>query len=206
MTEKLTNQKFGVKELYIALYNAIRTFSHVRKNKKAKKMSPHFIKRIMLAVTEVNGCDVCSYVHTKSALEQGMSPEEINMILSGDTKNIPDEEATAILFSQHYADARGNPSEDAWSRIVQTYGTDKALGILGATRIIMFGNIFGIALGGLKNRLLGKKTEGTSLLYELKMIGSMVILVPTALIHSLLSKLFNSPVIYFNEEDTLTIK
>ncbi|MFC0273464.1 carboxymuconolactone decarboxylase family protein [Metabacillus herbersteinensis] len=31
----------------------------------------------MLAVTEVNGCEFCSYSHTKIALEQGMSQEEI---------------------------------------------------------------------------------------------------------------------------------
>jgi len=80
--------------------------------RKNKVMSSEFIERIMLAVTEVNGCEVCSYAHTKIALEQGMSEEEIGKLLSGDTEDIPAEEAPAIFFAQHYADTRGNPSRD----------------------------------------------------------------------------------------------
>ena len=45
--------------------------------KKERQLSEHFIERIMLAVTEVNGCAVWSYAHTKMALEAGMTNEEI---------------------------------------------------------------------------------------------------------------------------------
>jgi AhpD family alkylhydroperoxidase len=38
----------------------------------------------MLAVTEVNGCEMCSYAHTKMALEAGLSNDEIQQMLAGD--------------------------------------------------------------------------------------------------------------------------
>ncbi|WP_085558880.1 carboxymuconolactone decarboxylase family protein [Carnobacterium iners] len=49
--------------------------------KKKELSSPHFMERIMLAVTQVNGCSVCSYTHTKMALEVGMKSEKIKNIL-----------------------------------------------------------------------------------------------------------------------------
>nr|WP_283248135.1 carboxymuconolactone decarboxylase family protein [Bacillus sp. FJAT-50079] len=160
-------------------------------------MSSHLIERIMLAVTEVNGCEVCSYAHTKIALEQGMSEEEIAMLLSGNTEGISNYEVMAIVFAQHYADTRGNPSREAWERIVEAYEMEKALGILGAIRMIMIGNIYGIALSAFRSRIKGKKIDKTNLLYEIKMIVSIILLLPAALIHSFILNLFNVPLIDF---------
>jgi AhpD family alkylhydroperoxidase len=145
----------------------------------------------MLAVTEVNGCEVCSYAHTKITLAQGMSDEEIKMHLSGVTEGISDHGMMAIVFAQHYADTRGNPSREAWNRTVEAYGTEKALGILGAIRTIMIGNIYGISISAFRSCLKGKKIEKTNLLYEIKMIMSIIILLPTALIHSFILNLLD---------------
>lgn len=101
----------------------------------------------MLAVTEVNGCSYCSYAHTKMALEAGMSNEEIQKMLLGESDDIPEEEVSAIMFSQHYAETRGHPSKKSWDRIVEIYGINEAKGILGAIRIMMFGNAAGVAWG-----------------------------------------------------------
>ncbi|WP_378936781.1 carboxymuconolactone decarboxylase family protein [Metabacillus herbersteinensis] len=77
MGQELYKKIYNVKEFYVALYKGLRTFKYMKKNKKTNEMTPHLIERIMLAVTEVNGCEFCSYSHTKIALEQGMSQEEI---------------------------------------------------------------------------------------------------------------------------------
>ena len=69
------------------------------KAKKEKALSPEFIERIMLGVTEVNGCEVYSYAHTKMALEQGMAAEEIQQLLAGYADEIPVEEMPAYLFA-----------------------------------------------------------------------------------------------------------
>lgn len=51
----------------------------------------------MLEVTEVNGCEVCSYAHTKIALEKGLSNKEIQMLLSGNVERVSADEAVAIF-------------------------------------------------------------------------------------------------------------
>ena len=57
----------------------------------------------MLAVTEVNGCIMCSYVHTKLSLKAGLSNEDIKEILAGDLDGIPADESLAVLFAKDYA-------------------------------------------------------------------------------------------------------
>ena len=112
MGQEFYKKIYSIQELYIALYKGLRTMKYMMRNKKSKQIDQNFIERIMLAVTQVNGCEICSYGHTKLALEQGMSNKEIQMLLSGNTEGIPSEEATAIFFAQHYADNRGNPKND----------------------------------------------------------------------------------------------
>lgn len=199
MGEEFYKKIYSLNEFYVTLYKGLRTIKYMKKSKKENQVNPDFIERIMLAVTEVNGCEVCSYAHTKMALEKGMSNEEIQMILSGNTESIPGEEATAIFFAQHYADTRGNPSKDSWQRVVETYGATKALGILGAIRMIMVGNVYGIALSAFRSRLRGKPIKKSSLIYEIKLILSMIIFLPAAMIHSLILDLLRTKIIKFEE-------
>ena len=153
----------------------------------------------MLAVTEVNGCEICSYGHTKIALEQGMTKEEITMLLSGETDSVPEEELHAVMFAQHYADTKGKPSKAAWVKLVQEYGTDGAYGILGATRLIMFGNTFGISLVNIKNQFTNNKFDYASLMTDLINVLSIFILLPTVIIHTLIDRLIlNNPLIEFD--------
>jgi len=196
MAQEFYKKIYTVKEGYVALVKGFRTVKYLVKNRRNGQMSSHFIERIMFAVTEVNGCEVCTYGHTKLALEQGMSDDEIQMILSGVTDAIPKDEMKAILFAQHYADTRGNPTKGSWNRVVETYGIEKSLGILGAIRMIMIGNSYGIAYSALKNRLNGKPVKKTTLLYEIKMLLSLFIFVPIALIHGLILNLRKVPIIF----------
>ncbi|TCS95877.1 carboxymuconolactone decarboxylase family protein [Hazenella coriacea] len=197
MAQEFYKKIYTVKEGYVALYKGLRTYKYLKRNKKNKQMSSHFIERIMLAVTEVNGCEVCAYGHTKIALEQGMSDQEIQMLLSGAIEGAPDHEVKAIIFAQHYADTKGNPTKESWDRIVEAYGTEKALGILGAIRMIMIGNSYGIAISALKSRMKGKPIEKTGFLYEIRMILSLIVSLPVAMIHSFILNIFKVPVIDF---------
>ncbi|MBT2639705.1 carboxymuconolactone decarboxylase family protein [Bacillus sp. ISL-39] len=198
MDQVLYKNIYSVKEGYLSLNKGLRTARYLSRAKRKKLMTSQFIERIMLAVTEVNGCEVCSYAHTKIALEQGMSNEEIQMLLSGTAENIPRDEMPAILFAQHYADTRGNPTEESWKRIVDVYGQEKAWGILAAIRMIMIGNVFGIPLSGLRTRLKGKPSGKTNVFYELSMILSFPILFPPALLHGLILNALKKPVIEFS--------
>ena len=45
-----------------------------------------FRERLMMVVTEVNGCRYCSYFHARAALAAGVSQEELRSLLGG---NLP---------------------------------------------------------------------------------------------------------------------
>lgn len=190
---------YTVREFYTILQKGLRTFPFLRKNKRNEQMSNHFVERIMLAVTEVNGCNICSYGHTKIALEQGMSSDEIQMLLSGGTDHVPTEELKAIMFAQHYADTKGCPTKESWQEVVDAYGEEKALGILGATRVIMGGNCYMMALGGLRDRVKGNAEKDSSLFYELRMLLSIVPFLPVAMIHAMIASVMKTPVIAFEQ-------
>ncbi len=188
---------YSLGETYIIYLKGIRTAKYMRKEKDAKRLDSKFIERIMLAVTNVNGCEMCSYAHTRMALEQGMSSEEIKNMLQGEFEHVPETQIDAILFAQHYADRRGNPSQASWERIVEIYGKELAFGILGAIRIIMIGNAFGIPLGSFLNRFRRKKGVKNNLFYEVGMMFFALLYTPIVLLHSLFFSILRKPLIEF---------
>jgi len=193
---KFGKKLYSVQESYWIFYKGIRTMKYMFKSKRKKELSSRFIERIMLAVTQVNCCAICSYAHTKKALESGMSNEEIQKMLSGILDDVPNSELAGVMFAQHYADTRGNPTMESWQRIVEIYGISKAKGILGSVRTIMIGNAYGIAWSSFFNRLRGRPDPRSSLRYELSMMLA-TILIPISLIHALISDLFKIPIIKF---------
>ena len=195
MEQVLYKKKYNILEGYRIFVDGIRTAKNFRFAKKNGLLSKAFIKRIMLVVTEVNGCEICSYEHTKSALEMGMSQEEIHQLLTGQNEGYLPEESKAIFFAQHYADTKGNPSKGSWREIQKHYDEEVAMGILGAIRIIMIGNSFGIAFSAFKSRLRGDKIESSSLGYELSMMLSLLFIIPVGSIHALIENAIQKPVL-----------
>jgi len=189
---------YSVKESYWIAYDAFHTMGKVRKTEGAGGLSSKFIRRIMLAITEVNGCQICSYAHTKMALEDGMSNTEIKNMLKGVLEDVPTEEVAAIMFAQHYAESRGRPSEGAWQRVLDLYGIEKAKGILRAVRTIMMGNAFGIAYSSFANRFRGREDPRSGLGYELAMVLGSVIMIPAALVHAGLAIVLRRSLIVFD--------
>ncbi|MDY0198505.1 MAG: carboxymuconolactone decarboxylase family protein [Tenuifilaceae bacterium] len=182
-------RKFSLWELYRSMVFAPRAMSKLIGNKKSKLIDPHFVERLQLAVTEVNGCAACSYQHTQMALSQGMSNEEISSFLSGADNFIRPEEAKAIMFAQHFADSKGFPKKDTYDSIVKEYGEKEAVIILSACQMMIAGNMYGIPFSAFLSRLQGKRFKGSSLLYELGMLIAGFIFIPIAIIHALLRKL-----------------
>jgi len=191
---KFGKKLYSVNEAYWISYKGIRTMKYMFWAKKSKELNPRFIERIMLAVTEVNDCDLCSYAHSKKALEKGMTNTEIQKMLAGILEDVPNEELTAVMFAQHYADTRGNPSIESWQRLVEIYGLSKAEGILGSIRTIMIGNTYGIPWSSFFNRLNGKPDKRSCLKYEINMMLG-TILVPLSFIHAIISDLLGKPII-----------
>lgn len=97
----------------------------------------------MLAVTAVNGCRYCSYFHTKQALKSGVIVEEISNLLSGDVASCPQDQAIAVIYAQHWAEADAHPDSEALRRLQQTYGREKTEAIHLILRMIRMGNLLG---------------------------------------------------------------
>lgn len=185
--------KFRLGEMYRAFVYLPRAMLKMVENNKSQLIDSDFAKRLQLAVTEVNGCAICSYGHTKMALRQGMSGEEISSFLSGDGHFIKPEEAKAIMFAQHYADSRGYPKKYAYDAVVNEYGVKKALIILSIIQTMTIGNMFGIPFSAFQSRCKGKPYKGSSLFFELGILILGFLILPIAIIHGILRGLIRLP-------------
>ncbi len=188
----VAKKHYSIREIYRIAEQAARTVRFMRTTNLGRDRQ--FAERIMLAVTEVNGCELCSYAHTRFALEAGLDDEEIRALLGGVSDDAPADQLPAITFGQHYADTRGHPDAVAWQELVDHFGADEALGALAAVRMMMWGNVVGIPLSSLQARLKGEPDPGSSLVYEITTILGSVLVTPVALLHALVSTLRDIPV------------
>lgn len=186
---------FSLREIYRITHDAARMIAHFGRFRKAH--GKQFSSRIMLAVTEVNGCAMCAYAHTKFALDAGMNADEVRGLLGGVSEGTPDSELAAIGFAQHYADTHAHPDQDVWERLVQVYGTEQSLGVLGATRMMMWGNAVGIPMSSLRARMHGQPHPDSSLGYEIGAILGSWLVLPVAIGHAAFSALRHQPLISF---------
>ncbi|MCC1496655.1 carboxymuconolactone decarboxylase family protein [Alcanivorax sp. 1008] len=133
-------------------------------------LSPALREEIMLAVTSVNDCRYCSWVHTGLALENGVDMDSLNALLGRDLGSDPgsveEREAVAILFGKHFADSVRHPSKVARDKLQQHFNAGERREIMAYIHAIYFANLTGNSADAVLARLRGQKTEG-NLLVEL---------------------------------------
>lgn len=177
---------FTPSTFYMHTVRAFRSFPIMIRSQRKGLISKAFQERIMLAVTEVNGCKYCNYFHTQQAVKEGISKDEIRAMRSGKISNLPEDEALAFMYAQHYADTGGKPDPETRGQLVSFYGDEKARVIEASIRAIMVGNIYGIAVDGLIRRFRGKKMKDSKLSYELGISLGSLLMFPVSVLHSLL--------------------
>ncbi len=133
---------------------------------KGQSISPQFKERVILAVTAVNKCRYCSFIHSRLALQSGCSAADVKAILGSDFGNADRDELVALAFAQHYAESRGKPDRDAALKLLLAYGKEKASAIVTSIQAITIGNMTGNTLDAFQARLRGLRVEGGSLLLE----------------------------------------
>ena len=190
MVGAFLKKKYSMSQLYSAILNSYLAMPAMIRNRRNKTVSPQFLERLMLAATEVNGCEVCSYAHTKMALKEGFSQDEVNAFLSGSNAYVREEEATALLYAQHVADTMGNPDPETDKRLADVYGSEKAATIKAGIALIMMGNTAGIPLSAFVRRLKGTPYTNSSLTYELGMLLVQPPFMVAALLHALAVTIF----------------
>lgn len=198
---------FSVFEIYGIYVKAFRGFKIVKKGRQAGIFDEKMQERIMLAVTAVNKCAMCSYAHTEMALKAGLSNEEIMSFVGSEFPDVPAEQIKAVMFAQHYADVRGRLDKDSWFEIVKEYGAEKAECILAAARIIMMGNAMGIVFSSIRSRFKGEKNENgkrgdprSNIAYEILFILSILPIMLFGSLQALIMNIFRVPFIKFKNE------
>lgn len=115
----------------------------VRGVMRGETLDPGFRERLMLAVTEVNGCRYCSYTHARTALTAGLGGAEIAALAKGELHGAPPEQAVALLYARHWAEADGVPEPEARQRVIEAYGPTTTRAIELALQMIRVGNLLG---------------------------------------------------------------
>jgi AhpD family alkylhydroperoxidase len=130
-------------ELVADLFFPVRKIKRLRKIKNKRLISPSFQERLMLAVTSVEGCRYCSFFHSKLALQDGISQEEVESLLSGNFDDCPEDEVMAIFYAQHWAESNANPDPEATRKLREIYDPEKVEAIYLILRMIRMGNLMG---------------------------------------------------------------
>ncbi len=85
---------------------------------RGRRVSAELRERLMLAVTEVNACRYCSWVHTRAALAAGVSEEEVRQLVGGEIGAAPEAERPALIYAQHWASTDARPEAEVRARAV----------------------------------------------------------------------------------------
>jgi len=108
------------------------------------EIDPAFRERLMMAVTEVNGCRYCRTFHVGQAKQAGISMEEISIYLQGTIPDdIPERQKLAVCYAQHWAETESQPDSDYIDQVKETYGEDVFQAIRMVLRMIRMGNLLG---------------------------------------------------------------
>ncbi len=166
-TQYFKKRSYTFKSFFQDIFRMIKKTPLIRETKKAGRISPQFEKRIILTVTAVNGCRYCEWGHTKSALDIGCSEEEIEQIMINDFSSCDPEEVVALAYAQYYAEAEGKNTTEAWQKVLEFYGEEKAKDIQLFIEMITMGNLLGNTLDAFESRLKGLPPEKGSFLFEL---------------------------------------
>ena len=188
----MTNNKFmkrlyKPKDFYRLLRDLLSSTGYFRRSSEADRISKQFMERIMLAVTEVNGCRYCSYFHTQVSLKAGIMKEEIKRTLDGDFKDAPQEELAALYFAQHYAESAGKPNPDALQCLNDAYGEKKAQAILAYIRAIMIGNAWGNMFDAVRMRIFGSPSPEITVWDELSVLFGPIVFIPSLFVRKVFS-------------------
>jgi len=113
---------------------------------RGRRVTADLRERLMLAVTEVNGCRYCSWAHTRAALAAGVSEEEVRQLVGGEIGAAPEAERPALIYAQHWASTDARPEAEVRARAVDLYGEQTVQDYEMAMRLIRVGNLWGNTL------------------------------------------------------------
>lgn len=164
---RFIKRTFTLKRFIETLRDFMAHTDDIRSAVHGRRVDRAFAEKIMLAVTQVNGCRYCNYYHTRAALKAGVSDQELQKLLSQEIGDFPEREAVALAFAQHYAESEDHPDPEAWQRVVEYYGEEMARDIMAYIRMITIGNLLGNTFDAFLSRLIGRPCPNSTIWDEL---------------------------------------
>jgi AhpD family alkylhydroperoxidase len=134
----------SLKEFWRDLGHMLSNRNQIKSAMRDTRIDPAFRERLMMAVTEVNGCRYCRSFHIGQAREAGISLEEINIYLLGTIpEDIPEDQKLAVCYAQHWAENDQQADKDYQQQVREWYGEDSFQSISMILRMIWMGNLLG---------------------------------------------------------------
>lgn len=163
-----TQHYFPIKKSTAIMFDA--AFMMAKYSKYLLSLDKIFRAEVMLAVTAVNGCRICNVYHSKdlkkSAAKTTVMPA-INLDMNAFLKPAENKESLALNFATHYATVGGKYDCDIFQKLIDYYGKKEAYGIMASIKVITFGNVNGISLGNLADRIRFRKVSNAKFLTDL---------------------------------------
>jgi AhpD family alkylhydroperoxidase len=123
-------------------------------------------EKVMLGVTSINDCRLCTWGHSHWAMANGVPLDEVNQILGLQTELLEAKspaEAAAILFAQHYAENLDRIDPQSIESLRTHYSDAQVAEILAYVRVITLGSLTGNTLEAVLDRFRRHGGAGISL-------------------------------------------
>ena len=100
-------------------------------------------ERIMVAVSRVNACRGCTFVHERWALNAGVSAEELRTIELGELAALPDRSRAAVAYAAALAEHRFRrpPPDDVAAAVASQLSPTERSAVEAVARLIALANL-----------------------------------------------------------------
>jgi AhpD family alkylhydroperoxidase len=92
-------------------------------------LPPMTANLVLIRASQINGCSVCTDMHTKDAAHAGETSVRLNLVAAWrDAKVFTDAERAALELTEQgtrIADAAGGVADEAWANAAKHYDTDQ---------------------------------------------------------------------------------
>lgn len=129
-------------------------------------ISSAFRERLFLAVTSVNKCRYCTWMHTDLAEDNGVDAAQIAALLEGNVDAEFGEEKEALIYAAHFAETERNPGKTRTARLIVKYGDERAAQIVLYLNLIYFANLSGNTFDAFLSRFEGNPPETGNAVFE----------------------------------------
>jgi AhpD family alkylhydroperoxidase len=105
---------------------------------------------VLIRASQINGCSVCTDMHTKDAEHAGETSVRINLVAAWrDAKVFTDAERAALELAEQgtrIADAAGGVTDEAWANAAKHYDSEQLAGLVSLIAVINAYNRFNVIL------------------------------------------------------------